>query len=380
VFVLACGSGDSGARSDLEEWRLIGPHVTIGVLDGDANYQFEDLASAWKLSDGRIIVADRGQTSLLFFDESGGFLRRVGRQGAGPGEMRTMGYAFPYRGDSIAVFDLGMRRMSIVDANGEFTRTLTIPVTYVRKPGTIPSQSCCQVTGAFADGSFVVHPPDEIPNQPGPPRYGMLSLLRISPDGEGPDTIGSFASRRFSHDASRPNAIRGYETGLPFIYAVGPDAVIGGNAEDNIVVIAAADGTRLDTVRLGSPPPPFSEELIAHRMQLLREDFARRPRFYEGGLESILNGIYPERTPAFSQVSVDRQGRIWVGEWSVAQAAFQPDPHGRRYRIHTSNGDALGTVLVPGSSRLAWAGENEIILIERDSLDVQYVRVYGIGK
>ncbi|MGH7503058.1 MAG: 6-bladed beta-propeller [Longimicrobiales bacterium] len=345
---------------------------------GDANYQFEALSAAWKASDGRIIVADRGQTSILFYAADGRFLKRVARQGEGPGELRRMGSAFPYRGDSIAVFDLAMRRMSIFDGEGRFSRSFANPVTYARRPGVIPSQSCCQIRGAFADGSFVVHPPDDIPNRPGPPRYGMLSLIRLSPDGEQTDTIGTFTSVRYEYDASFPSDVREYRTVLPFLYAVAADAVIGSNAADNVVVVASADGERLDTVRLGSPPPPFTDAMIEERERLLREDHTRRPQFYEGGLESSLGGTYPELAPAFSQIEIDTQGRIWVGEWTVPFSAYQADTAGRRYSVFTRNGEALGAIMIPPGSRLAWAGEREVILIERDSLDVQYIRVYGI--
>ena len=379
-FVFACRGPATTDESTPPEWRLTGPTVTIGVFDGAADYQFESLSSAWKSDAGRIIVADRGQTSLLFYDEHGQFIRRIGRQGDGPGEMRYMGNAFPYRGDSIAVHDLGMHRISVFDSAGVFARALTSPVTYVRKPNVIPSQSCCLIMGAFADGSFLVHPPDEIPVLAGPPRFGRLSLLRLSADGQGPDTVGTFESRLYAHDAAERAGVRAYETVLPFLYALGANAVYGGNAQDNILVIARMDGTSVDTVRLGPPPPAFTDDMIGMRGQMLREDFERRPQFYEGGIDGFLEGVYPERVPAFSHVLVDPEDRIWIGEFSLHEAAHQTDPDGKRYRIHSRNGAVIGTVTLPAGSRLTWAGAREIIAVERDSLDVQYVRVYGLAR
>lgn len=378
VTLAACTAADQVVTRGVPEWDRVGPTVTIGVLDGNADYQFEFLSGAWKTSDGAIVVADRGQTSLLFYDERGNFVRRVGRQGAGPGEMRYMGHAFPYRGDSIAVFDLGMRQISVFDARGRYARSFTSRVTYTRRAGYLPSQSCCQITGAFADGSFLVHPPDEIPTRPGPPRFSTLSLLRLTPDGEGPDTIGTFESRLFAHDGSAPNGIRGYETVLPFLYAPFPDAVIGGNAQDNTLIITRIDGTASDTIRLGPAPTQITDDIRTQRETLLREDYARRPQFYEGGIDPMLEGTYPERVPAFSHVLVDNQNRIWVGDWSVSESAYQSDPAGKRYRIHQRSGAPIATILIPPGARLTWAGRDEIITVERDSLDVQYVRVYSV--
>lgn len=380
IALVACAPADPLSEGEAPEWTLVGPTVTIGVLDGSSNYQFEFLSGAWKTSDGTIIVADRGQTSLLFYDERGTFVRRVGRQGAGPGEMRYMGQAFPYRGDSIAVFDLGMRQISVFDANGEYARSFTSRVTYTRKPNYLPSQSCCQITGAFADGSFLVHPPDEIPTQPGPPRLSTLSLLRLTADGEGPDTIGTFESRLFAHDGSAPNGIRGYETVLPFLYSHFPDAVVGGNAQDNVLIFTPLGHVGSDTVRLGPPPPEMTDDIRSRRETLIREDYARRPQFYEGGIDRMMEGTYPARVPAFSHVLVDDENRIWVGDWSVHESAYQSDPAGKRYHIHNRSGHAIASIVLPPGARLTWAGRNEIITVEHDSLDVQYVRVYSISR
>jgi hypothetical protein len=378
AIAVCCGGSAENGNGIAAEWRLTEPRVAIGVIDGDANYQFEFLSSAWKTDDGKIIVADRGQTSLMFYDEHGAFLRRIGRQGAGPGEMRYMGYAFPYRGDSVAVHDLGGRSISIFDGDGNFARQLMVRVTYVRKPGMSPSQSCCQVMAAFADGSFLVHPPDDIPNEPGPDRYSTLSLLRISADGEGPDTIGTFESRPYRHDASRPNAIRSLATAMPFLYDAGDDRIYGGNARDNVLVMVRIDGSPPDSIRIGPEPPPITESMIDERERLLREDFERRPAFYEGGLQNLSDDAYPERQPAFNRVFVDRVGRIWIGDWTLHESAYQSLPEGKRYRIHDSDGMLIATITLPPESRIMWADADEVLLIERDSLDVQYVRIYGL--
>jgi hypothetical protein len=38
----------------------------------------------------------------------------------------------------------------------------------------------------------------------------------------------------------------------------------------------------------------------------------------------------------------------------------------------------IATITLPPESRIMWADADEVLLIERDSLDVQYVRIYGL--
>lgn len=91
------------------------PTLQIGAMDGLPEYQFTELVGAVRLSDGRIVVADRGASELRFFGPDGGFQARVGRQGEGPGEFRRLEYVGVFQGDSLVTFDSALRdRKSVV--------------------------------------------------------------------------------------------------------------------------------------------------------------------------------------------------------------------------------------------------------------------------
>jgi hypothetical protein len=72
---------------------------------------------------GNIIALDSDDKQLILFDTTGRELQRVGRNGGGPGEFRFPRGIFVLSGDSIAVWDMGLRRMSVFDENLRFDRT-----------------------------------------------------------------------------------------------------------------------------------------------------------------------------------------------------------------------------------------------------------------
>lgn len=65
-----------------EGWRLSPkPRVHIGVIDGNANYQFSSIRDMATFPDGRIAVANGGSGEIHIYDSDGGFLRALGGTG-----------------------------------------------------------------------------------------------------------------------------------------------------------------------------------------------------------------------------------------------------------------------------------------------------------
>jgi hypothetical protein len=273
-----------------------------------------------------------------------------------------------------------LRRVSVFDPDGKFVRSFINPVRYVRKPGAIPSQSCCSVRGVFADGSFVGHPPDDIPNQPGPPRHSTLTLVRISPDGSKQDTIGTFESALFKHDPTHPNGIGGYETSYYFRYTVVGNDLAGGNGiTDGLIAVTPTGSTAttvVDTIPLPGEARPFTAELKGEYEEALRADYAvRGSKYYEGTLESNWPEEYAPQAPRFVGIESDADGQIWLQRWDARYGRLGAP---LEYEVITRAGRHVASMKLPTDSRFMWAGRGEILLLERDSLDVQYLRLYKI--
>ena len=77
------------------------PLVEIGSVSGAPEYQFADVVAVVRLSNGDIVVADRGASELRSFDNEGVFIWSAGREGEGPGEFRSLEFLGAKAGDSL---------------------------------------------------------------------------------------------------------------------------------------------------------------------------------------------------------------------------------------------------------------------------------------
>ncbi len=80
---------DHGADPTLEDWWLE-EELRIGVLQGESPELFGDVGSLTADRNGAIYIADFQSAEIRVFDSDGGFLRRFGRRGEGPGEFRLL--------------------------------------------------------------------------------------------------------------------------------------------------------------------------------------------------------------------------------------------------------------------------------------------------
>lgn len=390
LLALAC-SGLSGCRSDTDSGAEAAdpvllqlsdtPVVSIGAVDGDERYQFVRVTSAWKQPNGRIVVLDPGRAALLFFDSAGTYQFETGGRGRGPGEMQRIAMGWPYRGDSIAVYDLMQRRITIYDQEGRYTRSFQNPVTYERRPGFMPSQSCCSLGGVLDDGSFIGHPPDDIPTGPGPDRFSTFTPWWISSDGTEAHPIATFESALFRHDAGQRSGVRGFASSYSFRYALANDRFVGGNGFGQGILSLSVTPTssggisvRTDTVPLPNAGGSFSEDLQQAYEQALRADYEANRNRYEGTLESYVQ-LYPQTTPGFVNIRGDGAGRVWLERWTPQ---YGREGARAQYDIIRSDGTLFGTIDIPPGSMLLWADDRHVVLLERDAMDVQYVRLYGI--
>lgn len=125
--VIFIRNAEIGTWGDTPRWAVSdSPKVQIGVVEGDPAYELRLAIGAVRMPDGRIIVANRGSSELRIYDPEGRHLHTVGREGEGPGEFRNIGDLWLYRGDSLAVYDVSLRRVSVFDVRPAFVRSVPI--------------------------------------------------------------------------------------------------------------------------------------------------------------------------------------------------------------------------------------------------------------
>lgn len=127
VFALACR--DQRPSENAPILSVAAPVVAdspfvIGVSDGDPNYDFAEIAGITQRRDGTIVGADRGSSSIRFFDKKGKFIRRVGRNGGGPGEYGILGYFIPLE-EGYIVTDWRAQRLTLLNEKGKYLRIVS---------------------------------------------------------------------------------------------------------------------------------------------------------------------------------------------------------------------------------------------------------------
>ena len=100
----------------------------------------------------------------------------------------------------------------------------------------------------------------------------------------------------------------------------------------------------------------------------------------------MLNGVSPEvveeafqapdSIPRGKSLLVDRSGHTWVGLWPSGDVETGHDS----YEVFLPDGRLLGEVAVPGGSELMDIGEDYVLLVRTDEMDVPFVELYGLLK
>jgi hypothetical protein len=104
------------------------PGVRIGVSEGSEAYQFFRVTDALRRSDGSVIVLDQSRT-IRAYDSAGAHLWTAGRHGEGPGEFNYTQHVSQLSGDTLAVWDPGLGRLSLFTGAGHFVREWSVPGT-----------------------------------------------------------------------------------------------------------------------------------------------------------------------------------------------------------------------------------------------------------
>ncbi len=102
AVISGCGGGESEPVSvdvqEIEERVSIIITDSIGVELGDSNYVFASIDALAHGPDGNIYILDRGACCVKVYSPSGEFIRKIAREGNGPGEI-TMAFAMAVLGD-----------------------------------------------------------------------------------------------------------------------------------------------------------------------------------------------------------------------------------------------------------------------------------------
>ena len=365
------------------------PVLEIGTVTGAPDYQFADVVGAVRLSTGHIVVADRGASELRGYDAEGRFLWHTGRVGEGPGEFGSLDFVGTMAGDSLVTYDNSLLRVQVFGPDGGLARTFptTLPLSGGQSAGPVSDKAVAVVRGRLilryidlGDGmpTGIVRWPNE--------RVvafdltdGATTSLLVLPGGE-------------AEVHWRDNG--GYSHGS-YVFGNMPEF---GGAAGHLAVI----DTEAYSVRLVSPLDGTIEQIV-------RRDVAPRDvtgAVFDAHLDGIVEIVFPDledaappqvdglkqmwrersrapKLPVLRSVHVDAAGNLWVAPYYIAGA--EPPP----FEVHAPDGTWLGSVALPPGLERGFIqyqapymeiGEDYVLGVWKDDLDVQYVRVYRLNR
>jgi hypothetical protein len=361
-----------------EGWRVSAePVLEIGMIDGPEAYQLDGVRNAARLPDGSIVVADGGSRQVRIYDADGRHLRSMGGQGGGPGEFETLALVRPFRGDSIAAWDSRQKRLTVFDPDGAVGRVLTVEgVTGWMVP----------TLGWFDDGSLVVSPgmtPQALMQAESGPRREERTYLRVDPEG-GIDTIATVPGRdEVVYHEGTSFGTRNVLFGRDAHAALRGDVLVAGESGHFAVTRYGPDGAPDHVTRVSTEPRTVTQaELAAAReraMESQRETGRRLAEQMGRPVEEpTVQFTHREAHPFFDALELDTTGHLWAREPLPGDAEDGEAP--RTWQVFDPEGVWLGSVETPAGVRVTEIGEDYLLGIVRDDLDVEYVRMYRLVK
>ena len=352
-------------------WRIgREPTVSIGVLEGEEPYMLHNVVGATKLSDGRIVVANSGTSELRVFNATGIHTATWGGEGEGPGEFPYLRALDPWPGDSVAAW-YGLRRgISVFDADGNFGRNFTL-----ERNQDDPSSFAVMPKSVTHDGLVLTtHDPHMIDT--------VLVDIR---DGE-----GRIRSSLGIHPGQEMQLVDGmmYQTMFGARVAQEPwgDLIVISQTNRYELKAFSRDGTLARIVRRGHEPRAVTRAYIdAYIDASIEEEVPYYPDDLSQGETEAYQADQrrqyeatpvAEHFPAFTSLVVDALDHLWVEEYEFPGE----ERPGARWTVFDAEGRVLGLVETPEGLQIYEIGEDYILGLRGDELDVESVQVWPLQR
>ncbi len=347
--------------ADSSGWR-VDPRPLLDLAESGSGpgHEFQTVRDILRLPDGRIIVVDEGNDEVSSYGPDGTLLRRMGRGGEGPGEFRRPRTVERVAGDSLAIWDPSLRRLTMLDSQLSVGRVNVLPDPNIR---TIQ-------LNWFGDSTFIaplysLEGFDGVDEILGPYRKPFY-LARISFSTGQVDTIArmaggeGFATERF--DA--PGLFQRVSQ-----VAVRPGMIVTGDSDLMEFFVYGSTAAVESIIRVPNYDLSISEEDIDRELALWLSPEAS-PAIQAAAPRMPV----PETKAAFRRILLDSEGRIWAQLYQTMSERDGP----QMWEVFDTDGRWLGPVETPDRFNVWSIGENYVAGVFKDELDVQHPMILAL--
>jgi hypothetical protein len=318
-------------------------------------------------TDGRLFVFDRPARAVLVFDAEGTLQRRVGREGAGPGEFRSNGGMVVLPDGRLAQWDTNNSRISFFSPDGDFLNSWTVPGGFSTnnglrsdrsgpilwfRPVTAPREG--EILGRF--GLVRVREGGAIGDSLIPPDLPVSRITYVAREGGGTSATSPTHSPRF---------IWGWHPDGHFVSVATTRYEIEVSRADRPLRIVR----EVPAIPVSEDERAWDQEQITHNMRQTQAGWV-----WQG--PSI-----PSEKPPVAGLSIARDGRIWVRVSTASQVIPEAERDEQRpnqalvrryrdpieYEVFESNGTFLGRLRLPARATFMEADGDRIWYLDRDA-------------
>ena len=313
---------------------------------------------------GHIYVADASVPTVYVFSASGDFVISIGRRGEGPGEFVELNGIFVGDNDSLFVFDINLRRISVfAPETHQFAYSVSVHGDAKSSPH--------RFLGVSEKGYLMVYQSSYYTAGgaglgPDADRFATAKLVNRS------GAIAREVMTLPDHESLVITNNRGGITaamlpyGRLYQYQLAANGLLYGGYNESIdIKVSSADGEARKTIH-----HPHNA------IRLTRKDidaaFADVKREYWRTLRTVL----ADTKPAWTSFVVDNQERVWVRSYYDLFA--DPEPSEMTWTVLNPEGEIVGEVELPRrlAIRVIQAGIAYGVVYDYDS--GPYVAVYAI--
>ena len=326
--------------------------------DGDA-HDFHGVADALRLADGSIVVADAGSHQVRRYAPDGTLRWVVGRDGEGPGEFRQLATVARFRGDSVVALDYWLGRATVIGPDGGIGRAFH---PYGPRPAVERLLAVDETTLVAQVSAY-----ERMEGNAGLFRI-PAHVVAISPDGAVADTLATLHGvETFLRERgdSRPLFPRYGQV------AVGAGRVVLGDADRMAFTVHAPSGAVERVVRV----PAYDLTVSARQIEQERAVMlGPRPDARRRALLAMMPD--PATRPAYTQLEVDATGAVWAAGFRALADTLGPTA----WELFDADGRWLGATELPRTLRVLEIGEDWLLAVHPDEMDVERVQVLRLRR